>query len=453
MRLQLVESTKFQITNMSGSDSETSKRKLDERQRSGSLCWREAAKSSILNFSRTPLIRTLQQFDSSWHEQNGPIKVLFVASTVQAISGFLPLMQTMIGDGRIKVNIVTLGVDGLAFDNRDQQELYRQCVVPKLLAFVSKYHYIFFTDVLDLPFLRTATHISMSHGAAFGVLDYMVTVAAQPHINLIFALSSHERKYFEEADLLDTASKLFFAVGCPKLDPLLAKEFSRLEFMQRLNLRPDRKNILIATHFSEKSLLFSFRSNLLKALLPLEQEYNIMITGHPMIWQMQPTTGYNPPQIWEEIESVANNAQYVRTIRTLSELPLLDAADLLIADHSSIVAEYSCLDRPMLLFDHPDMHFQDSAIKKLFLEAAASFVDVTNIGATCRFLLNNPSVHSEGRHRMTEHFFYQPGNSCKYIIELLLSMGRMCGPHSHRWQTAAQLSKERAIQPNIGSAD
>lgn len=410
---------------------------------SKNIFWQKI-KSATTRLSQSKYFSALHQADNFYFERFGPIRVLFVATTVQAFSAFMTLIQTMEQDNRVQANLLALGLDNIVFDNYEQSELFKRCRVTAPAAYFLKYHYVFRTNILALPFFRQAIHVAMPHGAAFGVRDYMIKTASQPGINIILGLSEYERKYFDKSCILRDEKCLFFNAGFPKLDPLIQGKYQRDPFLESIGLPKNRQTILIASHFSKNSLLFSADDELIQQVLSLSADYNVIVTGHPMIWQIAAKEDHDTQKCWQNFIKAVKHSASVRAIRAVSELPLLNAADLLIADSSSIVAEFACLDRPILFYDSPLTSFYDADIKVVYQQASESFTRITDIDAKCRTALAEPDKHKAGRRKMVEHFLCRRGASAPYVLELILAMGRMCSSNSSQWKKAIALS----YQPN-----
>ena len=94
--------------------------------------------------------------------------------------------------------------------------------------------------------------------------------------------------------------------------------------------------------------------------------------------------------------------------------PLLAAADVMVTDHSSVGFEYLVLDRPLIVFDAPDL-LEAARInpeKVALLRSAATVVrDVEALAAAARAELARPGRLSTERRRVAGEMFHEPGHA------------------------------------------
>jgi CDP-glycerol glycerophosphotransferase (TagB/SpsB family) len=94
----------------------------------------------------------------------------------------------------------------------------------------------------------------------------------------------------------------------------------------------------------------------------------------------------------------------------------------MITDHSSIGFEYLVLDRPLIVFDAPDLPeaARINPEKIEFLRSAATVVRTTEQLASASVrVLDNPGHLSAARRRVARALFFDPGHATGRAVELL----------------------------------
>ena len=127
------------------------------------------------------------------------------------------------------------------------------------------------------------------------------------------------------------------AVGFPKLDPVITIQNNPellIPYKKRASIDDTKETILFTTTWFEEgmSAFYKWRNRVGE----LSERYNILITLHPKI----------PNQEHEYIQSIPG-AFYIAKERTL---PYIIISDYCIGDTSSILAECSALNKPLITF-------------------------------------------------------------------------------------------------------
>ena len=105
--------------------------------------------------------------------------------------------------------------------------------------------------------------------------------------------------------------------------------------------------------------------------------------------------------------------------------PLLAASDLLVTDHSSIGFEFCLLDRPIIVFDAPDLarvaRINPERIAAL-RRAARVVGDARLVGSAADDEMDNPGRLSAARRAAAQPLFYEPGTATDRALDLLYSV-------------------------------
>ena len=124
--------------------------------------------------------------------------------------------------------------------------------------------------------------------------------------------------------------------------------------------------------------------------------------------------------------------------------PLLAAADLLVADHSSVITTYALLDRPIVWFDNPDFEFALPEIGEVYRGATHLSTDCDGLVGVCRAALAAPEARAEGRARMRDTFHAHPGEAGAVAARVIESIGRCCRVGGGGWDRVLALSRQPA---------
>ncbi len=105
--------------------------------------------------------------------------------------------------------------------------------------------------------------------------------------------------------------------------------------------------------------------------------------------------------------------------------PLLAASDLLVTDHSSIGFEFCLLDRPIIVFDAPDLarvaRINPERIAAL-RRAARVVGDAQLAGSAAEEEMDNPGRLRTARLAAAQPLFYEPGTATDRALDLLYSV-------------------------------
>lgn len=214
-------------------------------------------------------------------------------------------------------------------------------------------------------------------------------------------------------------------VGYPKLDALVSGALDGGSVRASLGLAPGRPTALYAPTYSEASSLHLAGEAIVEALVAAGA--NVIVKLHDR--SLDPDPKYNAGVDWRArfrtVEQV--HAGRVRFVESPDASPLLAAADCMVTDHSSVGFEYLVLDRPLLIFDAPELPrtARINMEKVVLLRSAAAVVRTAAelAGATVR-ALENPAHLSAVRRQVAETLFHDPGRATTRSVSLVLGLLR-----------------------------
>ncbi|UZE94365.1 CDP-glycerol glycerophosphotransferase family protein [Alkalimarinus alittae] len=393
------------------------------------------------------VITLLKKFDDIVHENFGPIRVMFVITNKFGLMCQLPLIKQMVKDSRFKVYITS--VNRPSINNPVHDELVDTYFISPQKASLTKIHYVIYTDMPHLYFKRNCLKVSMSHGAAFGITDYTEKQSCHPEVDIVFGIGRSFRDKIEEykPGTISNEKKLFFPTGFMKTDNLINKKQNRDKILASLGLDPNKQTILIASHWTESSILRTLESAIAEQISTDYPDHNVIQTAHEKIWtnprlsNKESSEHFDSQALINQLQRVEQTCANFKLVRRSQIQPLLSIADAFVTDLSSVIVEYSLLDRPILFYNATDEVFTDPTTLKLYKDASTSFTQIDEIKPLLDQQLQNPALKSVGRRALADYFLDNQGEATKASIETLLRMGRMSSRNSRKWRRALNLSK------------
>jgi CDP-glycerol glycerophosphotransferase (TagB/SpsB family) len=109
----------------------------------------------------------------------------------------------------------------------------------------------------------------------------------------------------------------------------------------------------------------------------------------------------------------------------------LAASDVLVTDHSTVGFEYCLLDRPIVLFDVPDLvevaRVNPEQVARL--RGVARLVSRTEmLGPAAREELAQPARLSAARRQLAARMFYQAGTATPRAVEMVYDLLQLAAP-------------------------
>ena len=207
-------------------------------------------------------------------------------------------------------------------------------------------------------------------------------------------------------------------VGYPKIDRLATHGYDAAAVRSGLGLDPSLRTILYAPTYSTASSLHLAGEAIIGALAAAG--FNVIVKLHDR--SLDPDPRYNGGIDWRARLQPLQAGHQVRLAETGDSSPLLAAADAVITDHSSIGFEYLVLDRPLLVFDAPDLPrvARISEDKVTRLRYAATVVqNVGELVPVLRRELDAPARLSERRQEVAREMFFEPGGATRRALQLI----------------------------------
>ena len=278
----------------------------------------------------------------------GPRRVLVEVRTPMNLVVLEPLWKRLLADPRV----------ALEFTAEDEQQSL-PALRARRLATVSRgrvrwrrYDLALSADPWYPTVLsRCASRINMFHGVAGkydldspGKLPFDFSV----YDRVLFPNEPRMRRYLEAGVVSAEQAVL---TGFPKIDALVRGEWRREELRTRYGLRPGAATILYAPTFSPAASLQRSGESIVEALLAAG--HNVLVKLHDR--SMLPTAKYTEGVNWPERLARFAGTPGFALVRDPDASPCLAAADVLVTDHSTVGFEFALLDRPIIVYDAPQL--------------------------------------------------------------------------------------------------
>ena len=201
-------------------------------------------------------------------------------------------------------------------------------------------------------------------------------------------------------------------IGYPKLDRLASGGYDGGAVRDSLGVAPGRRTALYAPTYSPASSLHLAGEAIVSALA--DAGFNVIIKLHDR--SLDPDPRYNEGIDWRaRFDAMAAAAPGRIVFATGADAsPLLAAADVMVTDHSSVGFEYLVLDRPLIVFDAPDLTrtARINPEKVALLRSAATVVGSPADAVRAAIdELSDPERLSAARRRVARDLFFEPGGA------------------------------------------
>jgi hypothetical protein len=239
---------------------------------------------------------------------------------------------------------------------------------------------------------------------------------------------SFDRVGFINAERMDTYLKRGIVsadaavlVGFPKADRLALGGYDASAIKRSLGLDTGRMTALYAPGWSPAGSLHAAGEQIVASLR--DAGFNVIVKLHAM--SFHPAAKYNGGIDWRSrMDAVQEPGRVVHAIESDSS-PLLAASDVLVTDHSTVGFEYCLLDRPIVLFEVPDLvrvaRVNPEQVARL--RGVARLVSRTEaLGPAARDELAQPARLSAARRQLAARMFYEAGTATARALVIVYDL-------------------------------
>ena len=222
-------------------------------------------------------------------------------------------------------------------------------------------------------------------------------------------------------------------VGYPKLDRLAAGMLDGAGVRSALGLDESRPTVLYAPTYSTASSLHLAGERIIQTLA--DAGFNVLVKLHDRSLDADPK--YTGGIDWRGRMRALERPARVRYVEEPDSSPCLAAADVMVTDHSSVGFEYLTLDRPLVVFDAPELaraaRINPQKIE-LLRSAATVVTDTTQLVRAVSTELAAPARLSVRRRQVASDLFHDPGHATERALavvdELLAQRTRPAFAHA-----------------------
>ena len=252
----------------------------------------------------------------------------------------------------------------------------------------------------------------------------------------LFLVGPYMRKKFIETWKLSEDDPRFENIGMPKLDAFFDGSLDRPALMQHLKLDPKLPTVIYApTRTTEtSSSLQLFGKEIIKSVAGMP--VNFLIKLHDRAYKQWKDS---MKEDWEKILDTYRDHPRVRPVFDYDVVPYLFISDLLISDISSVVNEFTLLDRPIVLMDVPRLI---SNYKRIEQKRGLTTCDLADWGQSAGHLvkdmealtktiarcLENPGEKKDIRRDFAGRFFFNPGTATDTALEKMYALLKLDRP-------------------------
>ncbi len=350
-------------------------------------------------------------------------KILFCATTPMNYAMFKPVHQRLSADSRIELWFTA---------HHNHTKLYKTLGLEKerlISNFWSKLRHWDMRIAPSFYYERDNADVTVQIFHGCSLKNRAVHDKALGYDKL-FLVGPYMRQKFIDTWKLAENDGRFEDIGMPKLDQFFDGSLNRAALMHKLNLDPNLPTVIYApTRTTEtSSSLQMFGKQIIEtvALMPV----NFLIKLHDRAYKQWKDS---MKEDWEQILESYTNHPRVRPIFDYDVVPYLFISDLLISDISSVVNEFTLLDRPMVLIDVPRLISNYQRIEQKRGVAACDLADwgqsagelvkdmqdLPDIITDC---LDHPEKKQGLRKEFAEKFFFDPGHATDRAVAKLYEL-------------------------------
>jgi hypothetical protein len=199
-------------------------------------------------------------------------------------------------------------------------------------------------------------------------------------------------------------------VGFPKIDALVNGRYDGAAIRERLGLEMHRPTAIYAPTWSPASSLHVAGDAIVASLV--DRGWNVIVKPHARSFDPDPQ--YSGGVDWRTRLRAMEVSGRVVFSESADASPLLAASDLMVTDHSSVGFEFLLLDRPLIVFDAPDLErvarINPERIAAL-RSAACVVTDAAEVGRAANDEMARPQRLAAERAAVSRPLFHEPGTA------------------------------------------
>jgi hypothetical protein len=366
-----------------------------------------------------PIFQAIRRVDRAIDHLRARHRVLIEVRSPMNLEVLRPIWSALVSDPRVEVTF-TSEEAGWVRPLLEKVGLAHR-LVPTSRAIWMRFDLACNADPWNaLPLKRCWRRVNFFHGVAGKYdLDDARAIGQNVDFNIydrvMFANADRLRRYVDGGIVPADHAEL---VGFPKVDDLVSGRWSRADVQAELGLDPAHETVLYAPTFSPASSLHLAGDAIVESLLA---------TGRNVIVKLHERSTVPHPKYTDNVDWMARLARFNGRPRYAYATgahagPYLVAADLMVTDHSTIGFEFALLDKPLVVFDAPDLlHFaRINAEKWHQLRGMADIArTVDELPAVVAHALAAPERHAAARRAATKELFAHAGRATQRALAVI----------------------------------
>jgi hypothetical protein len=211
-------------------------------------------------------------------------------------------------------------------------------------------------------------------------------------------------------------------VGYPKVDPLVNGRYDAAAVHARLQLEMHRPTAIYAPTWSPASSLHLAGEAIVNSLV--NAGFNVIVKLHDRSLDLSDEK-FSGGIDWRARFAPLHRPGRIAFVEWADSSPLLAASDVMVTDHSSIGFEFCLLDRPLVVFDAPDLArvARINADKIALLRSAARVVRAAEeVGPAALDEMDHRERLSAARHAVVRDMFYEPGTATERALTMVYEL-------------------------------
>lgn len=355
--------------------------------------------------------------------RGGGKRILFDAASPMSFAVFRPVYERLRRDSRLDLWFSAHGTVWQPDDIFSPAGIRANVVPPDKAALMKVDAYVN-ADFWDMTWLHRRTRrIHFFHGVAgkYGLdapIDLAPTIAS---FDCLMFVNEDRRNRYIEAGLVSSDEVKAALVGYPKADRLVDGSIDRDRVAAALGLDRRAPIVIYAPTWSPYSSLNVAGEDIIERLAAEGLQVIVKLHDRSYDRRERGSGGIDWAARLRKFESHPR----VRIAREADGSPFLAVADALVSDHSSIAFEYMLLDRPIVVFDRPELIAKAgiSPDKVQRLRSASDVIgDTRELAAVMTQALRHPNRLSAERRRTAAELFYRPGTATDRAVSLIYRM-------------------------------
>jgi len=251
-------------------------------------------------------------------------------------------------------------------------------------------------------------------------------IGFEQYDRVAFVNSDRMKRYLDAGVVRREAAVL---VGYPKVDALVNGRYDAAAVHAKLQLEMHRPTAIYAPTWSPASSLNIAGEAIVANLVA--SGFNVIVKLHDR--SLDPDTPkYSGGIDWRARFTQLHMPGRMAFVDTADASPLLAASDVMVTDHSSIGYEFCLLDRPLIVFDAPDLaavaRISVARIEQL-RSAARVVCAAKDVGAAALDELAHRDRRAEARRALAREMFNEPGTATDRALQMIYELLDLSAPH------------------------